>query len=49
VRRRVCAKRATDCQSDGGVAAVRAATEDGYHGGIFVVTPPSPKNPSRAI
>jgi hypothetical protein len=25
------------------------ATEDGYHGGIFAVTPPSPTNPSRPI
>jgi hypothetical protein len=40
VHRRVRAVRAestTDHRSDGGVAAVRAATEDGYHGGIFVV------------
>jgi hypothetical protein len=47
--RAVRAERATDCWFDGGVPAVRAATEDGYHGGIFVVTPPSPRNPSRHI
>jgi hypothetical protein len=39
VRRRVCtvrAERTTDRRSDGGVAVVRAVTEDGYHDGIFV-------------
>jgi hypothetical protein len=42
--RAVRAKRATDRRSDSGVPAVRAATEDGYHDGIFVVTLPSPTN-----
>jgi hypothetical protein len=44
VRRRVravCAECATDRRSDGGVTAVRAATEDEYHGGIFVISAPS--------
>jgi hypothetical protein len=36
---------ATDRRSDGGVAAVRAATEGEDHGCIFAVTPPSPTNP----
>jgi hypothetical protein len=43
VRRRVRAvraERATD-RSDSVAAAVRAATEDGYHGGFFVVSAPS--------
>jgi hypothetical protein len=30
-----------DRRSDGGVPAVRTATEDRYHGGIFVVSAPS--------
>jgi hypothetical protein len=30
-----------DRRSDGGVPAVCAATEDGYHSGIFVVSAPS--------
>jgi hypothetical protein len=41
-------ERATDRRSDGGVAAVRAATEGEDHGGIFAVTPPSPTNPKPA-
>jgi hypothetical protein len=52
VRRHVCtvrAERATDCRSTGGIAAVRAATKDGYHGSIFTVTPPSPTNSIRPI
>jgi hypothetical protein len=39
--RTIRAERATDRRSDGSVTAVRAATEDGYHGGIFVVSAPS--------
>jgi hypothetical protein len=52
VRRRVRAvrtERATDRRSDDGVPAVRAATEDGYHDGIFVVTPPSPTGRAEPI
>jgi hypothetical protein len=37
-----------DRRSDGGVAAVCAATEGEDHGGIFAVTPPSPTNPKPA-
>jgi hypothetical protein len=48
MRRRVC-ERATDRRSDGGVPAVRAATEDRYHGGIFVVTLPSSSGQAEAI
>jgi hypothetical protein len=62
VRRRVRAvraERATDRRSDGGGPAVRAATEDGYHSGIFVVSAssssstylrwlPAPAHASRA-
>jgi hypothetical protein len=35
------AERATDRRSNGGAPAVRAAFEDRYHGGIFIVSAPS--------
>jgi hypothetical protein len=38
-----------DRRSDGGVAAVRAATEGEDHDGIFVITPLSLTDPSRPI